>query len=284
MKGTPGGDCSSAISSPLSATHSRQAPASSQLISTPSACAAEKSTLRMAFWDASHLGAGRAEEVRGCNMWHAGQAGKTNTTPLQRFPPAPEAALHGRPLPHFNAAVLAAQRQQAAVAAEGHAFDGADAACGLLELPCRAERQGRQWVCCGAVRCHSSFLLPNVFGERLGHQLRDILPFAGGRLLPKSSSPARFCPAAPCDRVSCGGPPLELGCKSTRSRPPILMPHTSERPEGCMSRRYEASLPAGQRRQTTGGADSRAGELSGLALLHAQAHAASAGAADGSSK
>ena len=72
-------------------------------------------------------------------------------------------------------------------------------------------------------------------------------------------SPPYSSPAPPCDRVSCGGPPLELGCRSTRSRPPMLMPHTSERPEGCMSRRYEASLPAGRRQQT------------GVALTHARA-------------
>lgn len=52
---TPGGAASSAISSPLPALHRRHAPASSQLISTPSLWAAEKSTFRIAFWEASHL-------------------------------------------------------------------------------------------------------------------------------------------------------------------------------------------------------------------------------------
>ena len=47
----------------------------------------------------------------------------------------------------------------------------------------------------------------------------------------------------PCARLSLGGSPLLLVCRSTRSRPPTLMPQTRARPEGCSIRRYPASFP-----------------------------------------
>lgn len=38
--------------------------------------------------------------------------------------------------------------------------------------------------------------------------------------------------APPCDRLSFGGSPAVPGCRSTRSRPPTLMPHTCPRGRG----------------------------------------------------
>ena len=62
---------------------------------------------------------------------------------------APDAAAHLRPVPDLDAAVLPAQRQLAAVAAEGHALDRPDALGLLLEVACsrgvsRKQREGEE--------------------------------------------------------------------------------------------------------------------------------------------
>lgn len=195
-RGRPGGAVSCAISSPRSTLHSLQAPLSSQEKSTPSECAGLKSTLRMAFAEASHL-LGKGEARSGATRcppatphgWESRRAARrpdlptsgfshmcsqqrrpacrtahrrsprrfgrqhspctsqregaaaASTAPASRARP-PEPTTHVGPLPHLDAAVLATQRKQAAVAAEGHALDRADAGGGLFELACM---RGRHW-------------------------------------------------------------------------------------------------------------------------------------------